>query len=101
MEAGASAETAADLFAAKMGAMAFAKLKTALPSVIQFQVKGDVATVPTAQGEALTFRQAEGRWGYAGFASESEEMKRRAIADLELIKTSATDYERARARSAP
>lgn len=100
LEAGATAETPAELFAAKMGTQALNALASALPAKGAPDVKGDSASVPTARGPLL-FNRIEGRWGYAGFRAEAEEQKRRAVADLELIKVSATDYERARARSAP
>ncbi len=101
LEAGASAETAADLFAAKSGAAALAALKGRLPDKPDLKVHNNEALATAKAGSALRFLQIEGRWGYAGFAAEAEEVKRRAVADLELIKISATDYERARARSAP
>ena len=50
--------------------------------------------------EALEIRQGpDGTWGYAGFSAEGEDRKRRAAADLELIRSSAADFERAAARS--
>ncbi|MCG5052305.1 MAG: hypothetical protein KA712_05035 [Myxococcales bacterium] len=98
LEAGATAETAAELFAARMGTEALASLAGRLPEPPVFTVAGSEAATPARSGAALLFRQIEQRWGYAGFSSAAEEQKRRAVADLELIKTSATDYERARLR---
>lgn len=98
LEAAATAETAADLFAVKMGARALVELKQRLPAgALALTVKGDEAEAPGQSGQPLTFALVEKRWGYSGFRAEAEEQKRRAIADLEMIKVSATDYERARA----
>lgn len=99
LEAGATAETPADLFAATLGKEGIRALRGKLPNKPTFEVKGDKATVNGGH-EPLPLAAVEGRWGYAGFRPQSEEQKNRAVADLELIKVSATDYERARARSA-
>jgi hypothetical protein len=49
---------------------------------------------------ALLFRRGEdGSWGFAGLASLAEEEKRRATADLELVRTDAADLERAATRA--
>jgi hypothetical protein len=102
LEVAATAETPADIFAAKMGNKALAELRGRLQTgTPQFSTKGAEATVAALSGAPLVFRMVEGRWGYSGFAAESEDQKRRAIADLELIKTSATDYERARTLGKP
>lgn len=102
LEPAATAETPADIFATKMGARALAELKGRLPTgTPQFSTVGAEATLAALSGAALQFRLVEGRWGYSGFAAEAEDQKRRAIADLELIKTSATDYERARTLGNP
>lgn len=102
LDTAATAETAADLFAAKMGARALAELKQRLPTgPLAVTVSGDTATAPALAGPPLTFAQVEKRWGYSGFRGEAEELKRRAIADLEMIKLSATDYERARTLGTP
>lgn len=102
LEAAATAETAADIFAAKMGERALKDLKGRLPPAgARVTIAGLDASVAAVSGPKLSFRAIEGRWGYAGFAAESEEQKRRAVADLEMIKTSATDYERARTLGKP
>lgn len=51
------------------------------------------ARVPLAKGE-------NGGWGYAGYAKQSEDQKLRAYHDLEVVRASAADYERAAARAA-
>jgi hypothetical protein len=50
----------------------------------------------------LVFRKTPDRhwgWGYAGLADRAEQIKRRALADLELMRSSAADYERAATRA--
>ena len=102
LEGAATAETAADLFAVKMGPAAIAELKQRLPpGEITLTVKGDVAEAPAQSGASLTFALVEKRWGFSGFRGRAEDLKRRAIADLEMIKQSATDYERARTLGNP
>jgi hypothetical protein len=48
--------------------------------------------VPLAKGE-------DGSWGYAGLARDAEEQKTRAFHDLEVVRASAADYERAATRA--
>lgn len=62
--------------------------------------EGD-AQVLLPAGQKLLFRKGnDNRWGFAGLAHAAEQVKRRAMADLEQLRTSAADYERAAARSA-
>ena len=49
--------------------------------------------VPLARGE-------DGGWGFAGLAKQAEDDKNRAYHDLEVVRASAADYERAAARAA-
>jgi hypothetical protein len=48
--------------------------------------------VPLARGE-------DGSWGYAGLALDADEQKSRAYHDLEVVRASAADYERAATRA--
>jgi hypothetical protein len=50
------------------------------------------ARVPLARGE-------DGSWGYSGLARDAEEQKTRAYHDLEVVRASAADYERAATRA--
>jgi hypothetical protein len=51
-------------------------------------------------GRSLRFRRGpDGRWGFTGFAALAEEEKRRAIIDLEIIRSNAADLERAASRA--
>lgn len=95
-EAGALAETEAALFAEQMTADRWVALARALPAQPpSLTIEGDRASAP-----GLTFHKgSDGRWGYAGLADEAEERKRRATADLEQMRTTAADLERAATRA--
>jgi hypothetical protein len=54
---------------------------------------GNGRQVPLARGE-------DGSWGYAGLAKGTEDDMNRAYHDLEVVRASAADYERAAARAA-
>ena len=59
----------------------------------------ELDAVLTGPAAKLELRKSDdGTWGFAGFAAESEERKRRAAADLDLIRSSAADFERAATR---
>jgi len=52
-------------------------------------------------GGRLPFaRGQDGSWGYAGIAKQTADEKNRAYHDLEVVRASAADYERAAARAA-
>jgi hypothetical protein len=105
-EAGALSEGARELFARQLDPRLWTDLAAALTAAgpaprVVVAPDGAQADVAGGGGKGLTFRRAsDGHhgWGYAGFAAEGEEVKRRAMADLELMRTSAADYERAAAR---
>ena len=44
-------------------------------------------------------RASNGEWGYAGLSKRAEEDKNRAYHDLEVVRASAADFERAAARA--
>jgi hypothetical protein len=98
--AGATSEDEAALFAAHLDEPHWAELARGLPDAGRaIDVDAHNAYVLTTDGRRLPFRRGpKGRWGYGGFFDEAEQLKRRAFADLELIRTSAADYERAATR---
>jgi len=58
------------------------------------------ATAVLSSGTRLPFRKGEsGRWGFAGFADDAEDRQNRALRDVDLVRVSAADYERAAARN--
>ena len=63
---------------------------------------GETSTLTTHAG-TLSYRKAHNRfwgWGYSGFATRTEQLKRTANGDLERMRTDAADYERAATRGA-
>ena len=53
-----------------------------------------------ASGARVAFERGKnGDWGYAGLAKRAEEDKNRAFHDLEVVRASAADFERAAARA--
>jgi hypothetical protein len=104
-EAGALAENARDLFAQRLEDTTWAELGAALAHASAPVVSSDGAQAEVdGNGHRLIFRRpAKGRygWGFAGLSDRAEEIKRRAMADLELVRTSAADYERAATRQRP
>jgi len=104
-EAGAHSDSATALFARQLDPAVWSELAAAIAAIGPTpRLAGDGAEVAaTAGGHTLPFRKrSDGHrgwgWGYAGLATHGEDVKRRAVADLELVRTSAADYERAAAR---
>jgi hypothetical protein len=116
---GAVLGSARALFAEELGQGALAQLASPLPPVQRFET---VAATPAAaapaadpdrqsaeelvreailtDGTRLPFRRGpDGGWGYSGLARTSAERQNRALHDVELVRASAADYERAAARS--
>lgn len=100
-EEGALAESAAALFARRAAKAALSSFGGPLPAQPTFTTDGAVATTVLPSGRKLEFRRVSRRsgWGYAGLLAEAKDLERRAFADLEQARTSATDYERAAVRS--
>jgi hypothetical protein len=104
-EPGALSEGARELFARQLDPRVWTDLAAAVTAAganprLGVSADGLHAEV-TAGGRTLTFHKGtDGHWGwgYAGLAAEAEELKRRAAADLDLMRTSGADYERAAAR---
>ena len=60
----------------------------------------DEAAAVLASGARVELHRGKnGGWGYAGLAKRAEEDKNRAWHDLELVRASAADFERAAARA--
>ncbi len=101
-EAGAHSEDDASLFAEQLAPQRWDELSRGLPDGPPPLVAGadDERRVSLADGRSLSFRRGpDGRWGFAGLAAEAEEKKRRAVADLEIIRNNAADQERAATRA--
>jgi hypothetical protein len=59
----------------------------------------DAAAVLASGARVPLHRGKDGSWGYGGLSKRAEEDKNRAYHDLELVRASAADFERAAARS--
>lgn len=101
-ERGATLGSARDLFVEEVGRAALTKLPRPLPAEAHFQTAPDggnaFAVLPS--NLTLPFRRGpDGSWGYAGFADDAEERQKRALGDVDMVRTNAADYERAAARN--
>lgn len=101
-EPGATATSARELFKAQAApgllpmlmplATADARVETAPSGGEAAAVLASGARVPLVRGD-------DGSWGYAGAAKDAEDQKVRAFHDLEVVRASAADYERAATRA--
>jgi hypothetical protein len=98
-EAGALSDSARALFARQLEPAAWHELEAGLGAPVQAVAQDRAES--TNNGHRLVFRRSlrRGGWGFAGFAEQAEQIKRRSLADLEVVRTSAADYERAATRS--
>jgi hypothetical protein len=100
-EAGALAESEAGLVTVLAPAPRLDELAKEVPEQGAPESTGERdAAVKGRSGKLLPLRRGDdGGWGFAGFASEAEDWKKRATADLELVRTNAADLERAATRA--
>ena len=71
------------------------------PSSFERGPGDDQAAAVLPNGGRLMFARGQnGGWGFAGLAQRTAEDKNRAYHDLEVVRASAADYERAAARAA-
>ncbi len=101
-EGGATATSARELFVARVApgvlplfvplVAADARVEETPGGVAAAAVLASGARVPLARGD-------DGSWGFAGLAKEAEDQKVRAYHDLEVVRASAADYERAATRA--
>jgi hypothetical protein len=102
-EKGATASSARELFAAELGPDLLASLARLVVAAPRFetQVPDDVAEAVLPDGGRVRFAHTRrGGWGFAGLGPQAEDRKSRAYHDLEVVRASAADYERAAARTA-
>ena len=100
----ATATSARELFRAEA---APAVLPMLVPLVTaDAQIEGDAtspdghAAAVLASGARVPFARGEdGGWGFSGLAKDAEDLKTRAYHDLEVVRSSAADYERAATRA--
>ncbi|HET6281427.1 MAG TPA: hypothetical protein VFH73_10680 [Polyangia bacterium] len=100
---GATATSARELFKAEMAPALLPMLKplAVTDATIETAPSGnEAAAVLPSGGRVALGRGENGGWGFAGLAKQALEQKTRAYHDLELVRASAADYERAAARAA-
>jgi len=103
-EEAATASSARELFRATAAARLMSQMGALVldaPSSFDRSLGDDRAVAVLANGTRIPFaRTANGGWGFAGLAQRTEVEKNRAYHDLEVVRASAADYERAAARAA-
>jgi hypothetical protein len=101
-EPAATATSGRELFKAEVAPRALAALRPVLSGDPRIELgawKREAAAV-LPSGARVPFVQADnGGWGYTGLMAEAEDLKSRAYHDLEVVRASASDYERAAARA--
>jgi len=101
-EHAATAPSARDLFIVDMAPAVLPMLRPLVlgGAPIEAGATPDVASAVLASGARVELRRGKDcRWGYAGLGRRAEEDKNRAYHDLELVRSSAADFERAAARA--
>jgi len=102
-EPAATAPSARELFrtATAPGLIPTMQAEVARTAHIQPGAGDGEADAVTEGGARLPFvRGQDGGWGYAGLAKQAADDKNRAYHDLDVVRASAADYERAAARAA-
>ncbi len=102
-ERAATAPSARELFRTETAPAllpTLAPLAQGIPRVDPGPTDGEATAVLT-NGQRVPFARGEdGGWGWAGLAKKAEDDTNRAYHDLEAVRASAADYERAAARAA-
>lgn len=101
-QAGATASSARELFRAEIADTLPMLAPLAVDDAkVEVDATGETAAAVLVSGFRVPLRRgSNGGWGFAGLAQKAEELKQRAYHDLENVRTSAADYERAAARAA-
>jgi hypothetical protein len=101
-ESAATAPSARDLFIRDAAPAILPMLRPLVlaDAPIQAGATPDEAAAVLASGARVELRRGKsGGWGYAGLAQRAEDDKNRAWHDLEAVRASAADFERAAARA--
>lgn len=101
-EAGALASSARELFAAEMAPRVLPMLSQFVVPEVPIKRTSDTTAeaVLPSNARILLKKGTDGSWGYGGLAEESREREIRAQKDLDQVRLSGADYERAAARAA-
>ena len=91
-------------FVDEVGQHAIGGLRPLCTGSARFETAADgtSATAVLASGAKvpLSLGPEDKSWGYAAYADDAEDRQKRALADVDQVRTSAADYERAAARNA-
>jgi hypothetical protein len=101
-EHAATASSARELFASDAAAQlfpTFQPLVTGEAPIVMGPGEDRAAAVLASGARVELARGKDGGWGFAGLDKQAEEDKNRAYHDLEVVRASAADYERAAARA--
>jgi hypothetical protein len=101
-ERAATAGSARDLFIADAAPKLLPMLRPLVLSGAPIEAGAtpdDAAAVLASGARVPLHRGKDGGWGYAGLDKRAEEDKNRAYHDLEVVRASAADFERAAARA--
>lgn len=102
-ERGATLGSGRALFVEEAGPAALAMSRPLCAGEAHFEpaADGQNATALLASGARAPLRLGpNGGWGFAGLADDAEDRQKRALADVDQVRVSAADYERAATRSA-
>jgi hypothetical protein len=102
-EPAATAPSARELFKNETAPQMIPMTRVLVIGTVHFQPgpgDGEAEAVLDKGGRLLFARGQDGSWGYAGIAKQTADEKNRAYHDLEVVRASAADYERAAARAA-
>jgi hypothetical protein len=101
-EPAATATSGRELFKAEVapGVLPLLRPLVAADARVETDPSGTEAAAVLVSGARVPLaRQGSSGWGFAGLAREAEDHKSRAYHDLEVVRASAADYERAAARA--
>ncbi|MFL5307111.1 MAG: hypothetical protein ACJ8F1_17980 [Polyangia bacterium] len=102
-EPAATAPSARELFKNETAPHMIPMTRMLVMGMVHFEpgsTDGEANAVLEGGGRLLFARGQDGSWGYAGIAKQTADEKNRAYHDLEVVRASAADYERAAARAA-
>jgi hypothetical protein len=101
-EAAATATSARELFKAEVAPQVLPLLRPLAVADARIEVapSGDEAAAVLASGGRVPLARSGSRgWGFSGLAAQAQDQKTRVYHDLEVVRASAADYERAAARA--
>lgn len=102
-ERGATLGSGRALFVEAVGQGALPSLAPLCAGEARFEpaADGESAMAVLASGARAPLRRgSNASWGFGGFSDDAEDRQKRALADVDQVRISAADYERAATRSA-